>query len=364
MVDAGAKRGWRERCSLLTPRAADPWSGDERAWFDEVYRWTIDSGLEIERDALLHLHLSAKVSPLVALFGPPGVGKSSLARAYAQALGASLAGGELVRIPVEASWTESARLHGAPGGHPTPFLELAFRAETRQDELFVAVLEEWNLAHVDYYLSQIIAAMSDDGMLSVCDGERIAVPIQPGRHRLFVFGTMNVDEAGTLLTDKVLDRCGIVELPPTAPNDFISSRLSPAAPPRRLPAASWIDLCRVPDRLPVPPELKKLWAVLSEWADPMRADLRFVFGHRALRDMCAYTFHAQALDPEWAARHALDLQLCQRILPRIRGDESIGRLLERLEVFAEEHQYEATRARIGRMRAQLDTVRVASFWTA
>lgn len=359
---------------------------DERAFFDETVRYVAGTGLSISREQLLHLHLSAKTSSLVLLAGAPGVGKSALVRRYANALGLSNQSGNVERVPVEASWTNSTGILGDPrstdGSLPT-FLQLACRSVARTDELFVALLDECNLAHMDYYLAPVLSAMEDDGSVDVGAESPLVLPIRAPYHRILTFGTLNVDDAGTTLTDKVLDRACILELDEaelgaTLPTDARAAELPPM-----LPAALWSRYCELDNQLPVPPDLTELWRALrppsgrSARAEKLSAaaasrspHLWTPLGRRVARQICAYVSYARRIAPpgeeDQAQREALDIQLLTRILPRMRGDDRMLPLLERLWQLCmhDERLWVRSAARLERMYTQLTHDHAFDFWTS
>ena len=353
---------------------------DEAAFVKERFDALKKSGLSIELETVLSLHLALKTGPMVALGGPPGVGKSTLSRLWARLMGASPERGSLARIAVEACWTDSSFLMGGcdQGAFaPTPFTKLLARSEAREDELFFAVLDEWNLAHVDYYLSQILSYSSAQGALPLMLSPGVLpaslqIPLHAPEHRVFLLGTMNIDDAGTLLTDKVLDRTAVIELPLVEPPALLTNRVGlqgDALP--ALSAQAWHGLCALPSEIEVPEIVRDLWRALAGAQNGGAVDPRFTFSYRVARSIAVTLCHARALGTllddetrsleEWV----VDGQICQRILPRLRGGLELKPVLERLSVFCQNRHLTKSRARIDRMLQPFaDNDMATSFWTS
>ena len=378
-------RSWQQRVSAVEPQLptdAATRIADEWRHLVEIARYVDSAGLQIPMGDIVHLHLSCKVTPFVLLCGPPGVGKTALARNYAAALGMVEERGTFARIAVEATWTDPSRLldigHGT--GEPSSFAQLAHRARSRSAEIFGVVLDECNLAHVDYYFSPVLSAMEDDGVLMI-GGVPLAVPLRAPEHRLVIMGTMNVDDAGTSMTDKVLDRASVVELVPDALGDRLNIRSVPPQLPNALSAEAWRHLCELPPSLAVPPEVRDLWRLLASPETPegspaateaealaARPVMAVALGKRLAWQVCAYLYHAhriaEASGGEYSVEKAMDRQVLCRILPRLRGDSRGEHLLSRLRQHAERQGWALTTARVLRMQRQLRHEHAFDFWTS
>jgi hypothetical protein len=365
-----------------SPRVDIP---NEREFFEELVAHVGKTGLQVPKSSLLHLHLSAKTTPMVLLAGPPGVGKSALARLYAGALGLGGTQGNMERVPVEASWTSSQGIFGTGSAvhHLSPFLQLACRSVKRSDELFVALLDECNLAHMDYYFAPLLSAMEDDGRVEV-HGETLTLPCRAPHHRFLLFGTLNVDDAGTSLTDKVLDRASILELDEGELGEDLAADVHCRSLPPPVAASAWTGMCRLEERLAVPRSVLDLWkelqvqplervarpTALKQAAADFKTAGRAPMGKRVARQVCAYVYYARALagpgEEDEAERVAVDQQILTRILPRMRGDSRMAPLLERLWSYCvrENRAFSRSAARIERMYAQLSHDHAFDFWTS
>lgn len=155
-------------------------------------------------------------------------------------------------IPVGSNWTDTKPLIGYvnPFGENgqtvyqiTPFIELVILALHPENtgKPFFAILDEMNLSHVEYYLSDILSIMETaqyntqyiishnelniiantlalnptpydthllEGILSLLT-ENKGLPYP---NNLFIIGTINLDETTQMLSNKVLDRAHLIKV--------------------------------------------------------------------------------------------------------------------------------------------------------
>lgn len=353
---------------------------DESELLSQIHHRVAGAGLAVQKADILNIYLSLKVGPLVALAGPPGMGKSSIARYLLQALGLTERLGTLARVAVEARWTDFSHLMA--GGEPHidrlgDFARIVYRASKRQSELFGVILDEWNLAHVDYYLSHVVSALSDDCTLPLAshpNGAIVNVPLRAPAHRLLILSTMNVDEAATMLTEKVLDRTSVIEFLPRKAPEQLTTTVGESQPHSddRLTADAWRQVCLLPESLAISPQVRKLWDILAgvETANVsgLATSRTFSLGYRATRDIAAYLHFAQQLTPrcglELPEGWALDRQVLQRVLPRLHGDDRVRGTLEALRTFCQAEQLPDSLVRVDRMLRTLDDEHSTSFWVS
>ena len=112
----------------------------------------------IEAEKLVVQHVALKMMPFTVLTGPSGSGKTSLLMGYAEALGM-----RYTLIPVQPNWTGVADLHGYV--HPlwkrfvsTPFGQALARQVDEVDIIDLVILDEINLARVEYFLADYLSA--------------------------------------------------------------------------------------------------------------------------------------------------------------------------------------------------------------
>jgi energy-coupling factor transporter ATP-binding protein EcfA2 len=360
-------------------RSGQPFKGTELEFLQHLEKTCNAAHFEFPRELLETLYLSLKVRPFVVLAGPSGVGKSALAQLMAEACGGALDSKDLLRIAVEAHWTDSRFIFGrrdAQGFRPTDFYRLLRQAQP--DRLYHVLLDEMNLAHVEYYFAQLLSAMEGDGVLSVPEDEEgsepLRLPIAGSQVPLLRFyGTINVDESTQVLSDKVLDRVNVIEVESQPPKAIISAEVQRerGQPRFHLTVEQLQEWHRLPEKeLKVPDVIQEIWALMAQRepnaAEPARGAPRFrqplPIGQRVIRDIALFVHYAERLEGTLKRQDAIDLQVKQRILPKIRGDLRLQDLLEELADVLEKHKLERSAKRLKWMRQQLEFDQFVTFW--
>jgi hypothetical protein len=178
------------------------------------------------------LHAALNFLPhkhFVILAGLSGSGKTQLALKYARAVhGVQRATDPdpfLIVCPVRPEWTDPTGLTGYPDVLSNrymvpPFLEAVLLATAHRDSPVFVVLDEMNLARVEYYFSDVLSALETGESLQLhsssvplegSNGTSIPaeVPLPPN---LYVTGTINIDETTNAVSDKVLDRAIVIDM--------------------------------------------------------------------------------------------------------------------------------------------------------
>jgi len=96
---------------------------------------------------------------LIILYGPTGTGKTSLPQLVADSVG-----GVCQIVSVQSNWNDDQDLLGfynvvQKKYIPTKFLDILVDAQNNPDKLYFVVLDEMNLAQVEYYFAKILSAM-------------------------------------------------------------------------------------------------------------------------------------------------------------------------------------------------------------
>ena len=238
-------------------------------------------------------------------------------------------------ISVRADWTDNRSMLGyynpLTGVYvPTELLRLVLHAFDHPDEPHFVILDEMNLAKVEYYFSDFLSAMESGSEMVLHDaGDGVTAEIKGGElpiperlrvpANLFFTGTVNVDETTYMFSPKVLDRSNVIEFHDVdlrayagqaaaerAASGWRRSRPGRAAEaPRRAQRVGRSGRLRDPQRV----GKERLLAIHDRLA------LHHLhFGYRVANEVARYMNLAREhLGPD-AEADALDLQLLQKVL--------------------------------------------------
>jgi hypothetical protein len=294
--------------------------------FDEIVTAVAATGLRLDQRTLRRYHHALRVRGFVILSGVSGTGKTWLAEAYANAVGA-----RHQIVPVAPNWTTNEDLLGYLNPldgeyHDTPFSlflrEAAIEHEAaardrRRARPFHLVLDEMNLARVEYYFARFLSVMevrARGGTAVIELGKDDTVKLTPN---LFFVGTVNIDETTHGFADKVYDRAQLIEL--EASRDALADHLADA---------------------PQAPLLLAVW-------DEVGAVAPFAF--RVVDDIGKYVQAATRDGGSW--EEPFDEQVLQKILPKLKGtDPRLGEVLARLDALLPASEFPLSSRKIGAMR--------------
>jgi hypothetical protein len=290
----------------------------------------------IADDVIRRYHLAESTRGFVILCGPSGTGKTWLAQAYANVIGA-----RQKLVAVDPSWSSNEDLLGYLSPldgfyHHTPFSEFvadsarewnASNQAGRVSREFHVILDEMNLARVEHYFSRFLSAMevrTREGIARLDLAPGHTVELTPN---LKFTGTVNIDETTHGFADKVYDRAQILELP--LPRDQVAAHMK---------GYPWADV------------VLQVWDTLVEVAP---------FGFRVLDEINAYVVAATEIGTD--QRHALDEQLVQKVLPRLRGDSDAGPAIDAF-IGLTDGRYPLANSKARAMRAELNAHGFVSFF--
>lgn len=165
------------------------------------------------------------MSQLHVFQGISGTGKTSLAKAFAKAVG-----GECQDIAVQAGWRDRSDLLGHYNAFEKRFsekecLQAIYRALTpsASDRFNIVLLDEMNLSRPEQYFADFLSALEKsvgDRWIRLMESAPANAPrlLRDGREiqlpqNLWFIGTANQDETTNELADKTHDRAFVLELP-------------------------------------------------------------------------------------------------------------------------------------------------------
>lgn len=341
----------------------------ENYLLDYIKRYIAFRGYYFDDETLYNYHICLKTRPLVILAGLSGTGKSKLSQLYAEAMGHTVQNKRYLRLAVRPSWNDDRYLLGylnsITGEYVTePAVDFIIKAEEDRNNLYFFCLDEMNLAHVEYYFSQFLSALEEDNpadrqipLFSETVQARIekmgksigVAPYVLVPPNLLFTGTINVDETTQPLSDKVIDRANTIEFF-AVDLDKIPER-KPLPDPITVSAAAWQSYITHEPDTTYRGQIIEIGKILN------KADLGL--GYRILRDIELYQANSKnLLQPEVA----FDLQVKQRILPRVRGTETVRPVLDELAAFMKHNNLVRSEKRLDEMKVRLKRDGYTNFW--
>ena len=334
---------------------------------NQVSSYISSKGYYFDKETLYNYHISLKTRSLVILAGLSGTGKSKLAQLYAEALGLSRE--HYLRLAVRPSWNDDRYLLGylntITGEYITePAVDFIIRAEQDDEHLYFFCLDEMNLAHVEYYFSQFLSALEEDNPIhrniplvservqrrlkeqgrSVDVPASLSLPIN-----LLFTGTINVDETTQPISDKVIDRANTIEFFTVDLDKVPECRPEPEITP--ISSLTWRSYQAKRPVESYRSQIVEIGNLLN------KADMGL--GYRVLREIGLYLANSEnLLSPEVA----FDLQVKQRILPRVRGTEAIRGVLDELLAFMKQNGLPRSEQRLSEMKFRLKRDGYTNFW--
>jgi hypothetical protein len=316
--------------------------------FAELKERIEDLGAFYDDETLQTFHLNTIHNPhkhFVILRGISGTGKSLLAKSYAYAVLAANSLDEVherfVTVPVEPQWTDPTFLVGyedvlAPAGYSrTAFLDALLLANSDPMQPVFVLLDEMNRAQVEHYFSNFLSAMELRAPIrfrASDSSKNTDVPTEiHWPSNLYLIGTVNDDESVVPFSPMVLDRANSQDLSNT---DVVAY-------------GKWL---RQNEPHLAPMLSDDTLALLAALSDELRP---FVlnFGNRTVRELALYLKSAHDTG---STLNALDRQIDQKILPKMRGGEEASQMLDRLTTILS--AYPASCARIAQMKQDLERV--------
>ncbi len=198
-----------------------------------IQQYAASKGLFYEDETirvfLASMAASYTSSRLILLQGLSGTGKSSLPRIVAEAMGA-----ECRFVSVQPSWRDNRDLLGYDNDFThrfkeTEFTKILYQASADEDTIWFVVLDEVNLARIEYYFADFLSELERQDKTSWSvplisnyqpEGDRTPrhLSLSSGtasliiRKNVWFIGTANNDDSTSTITDKVYDRAQILDM--------------------------------------------------------------------------------------------------------------------------------------------------------
>jgi hypothetical protein len=256
-------------------------------------------------------------------------------------------------VAVRSDWTDSRGLVGffnplANAYVRTGVVDLLLRAAEDPGHPYFVILDEMNLARVEYYFSDFLSALESDEPIELMapgiEEELLALGHDDIPAELRVppnvsfIGTVNVDETTHAFSPKVLDRANVIEFSDVDIERALGHPVDDATEGLRLRDGrldpAW--LCTTKSQALSARErahgLESFTEALEDVHD-LLARSYLHFGYRVIDEISAFVGQALKFvegDPEVVARRAFDLQLRQKILPKLTGGRELEVPLARL----------------------------------
>lgn len=368
-AEVAAESKYRDLWQPVTFPKLEPVEGnvDERSLLMSTADYIKGQKLNFPERILNAFHTALKIndiSPLVVLAGISGTGKSELPRRYAEGMGI-----HHVILAVQPRWDSPQDLFGFYN-----YLESRYKATelaramiqfelynrsswplpddwkySRSDRMLLVLLDEMNLARVEYYFSEFLSRLETRRGINLDSNEERAkaeialemgslykgekpIRLFPGHNVLFS-GTMNEDETTQALSDKVLDRSCVIRF--GRPKQLSEQNDNPRtiANQNGLTFDQWKSFQR-----------SSLSATerdqVNRWINKLNDAMEMIsrpFGHRVAQAIHAYV----ANYPDWVQNRinlAMADQIEQRIMPKLRGVEvaDADRPLRQIQAVIEE----------------------------
>lgn len=317
---------------------------EQNEFIERFNQLTIRSKLHYSKRDLWNFHTAMLGDSLVVLAGLSGTGKSQLVTSYAKAL--QLSDTQIKFISVRPFWEDDSDLLGyadtvnsvyRPGD--SGLIDALLEASRHKENIYMVCFDEMNLARVEHYFSQFLSVLemepntrkiklyNEDLENKLYNSSTYPSTIEVGQNILFV-GTINTDESTHQFSDKVLDRSNIIslELVPfheiSEVNDYIQSDQ------KKRNQLKYDDFKNFKNSNPTngltQKEKEMFWklhlAINSK-------DKNIGISWRILKQIDEYLKNLPVQN-DLSRKEAIDIQLVQRVLSKIRGsDEQLSELV-------------------------------------
>ncbi|WP_152399114.1 MrcB family domain-containing protein [Paenibacillus cellulositrophicus] len=317
---------------------------------EQIQSYISNQGFHYPHGLIENLYLSLKTKPFVILAGVSGTGKTKLVKLFAEALGATGDKRQFTLIPIRPDWSDPSDLLGykdlSGAFRPGRLAEVLVEASqpANQHKPYFICLDEMNLARVEYYFSDVLSVIEtqewkrDRIVTSKLINRESLLPEDQSVYgdlsipdNVYLIGTVNMDETTHPFSKKVLDRANTIEF------NYIDLQQYPSLALQEeetlLPVHNSFLRSEYLQLVDVYADYTDLVHTTTEKLVKINHILEEIHSHVGFRirdSICFYMVYNQRyelLTPD----EAFDLQLQQKILPRVQGSSlSVKRVLLKL----------------------------------
>ncbi|MGE0397188.1 MAG: McrB family protein [Kofleriaceae bacterium] len=277
---------------------------------------------------------AVRTKPFVILAGISGTGKTKLPRLVAEATGA-----HIDVIPVHPDWTDGSELIGYERINgdfvPGRLLRLAKLAQANPTKQYFALLDEMNIARVEYYLADILSHIEERELKAEGPTSKPLAPYASDASwrdvclppNLCIAGSVNMDETTHGFSRKVLDRSFVIEF-----SDIDITQVGDTGPrpaPSVWTAQDWkqehLMLATHPDKKsPLVDDVLEALESINEALEPAQLHI----GYRVRDEVALFRLNARQCETLFRTSDAapmdpLDLAISMKILPRVQGGVAV-----------------------------------------
>lgn len=326
---------------------------DQQSIIDHVSSYIQSKGFFYEKKDLINFFLSLKTKPFVILSGISGTGKTKIVQWFAESLGATEENGQFTLIPVRPDWSDSSDLLGYVNlqgeFQERPLIKVLENADANPNRPYFVVLDEMNLARVEYYFSDFLSVIESRKWK---DGKIVTSPVLPesitNKHitipsNVYIIGTVNMDETTHPLSKKVLDRANTIEFNTVNLDYFnflmdVEEKEAEIVSNRSL-ETEYLHLKECfKENEDLVRNISNVLIEINKTLESVGAQV----GYRIRDEICfymAYNEQGKLLSFD----EALDYQIYQKILPRLAGsDGRTEEVLKQLYVLCANEEYDSS----------------------
>ncbi|MFK4320464.1 MoxR-like ATPase/uncharacterized protein YsxB (DUF464 family) [Bacillus sp. RC145] len=325
---------------------------DQQSIIDHVSSYIQSKGFYYEKKDLINFFLSLKTKPFVILSGISGTGKTKIVQWFAESLGATEENGQFTLIPVRPDWSDSSDLLGYVNlqgeFQERPLIKVLENADANPNRPYFVVLDEMNLARVEYYFSDFLSVIESRKWK---DGKIITSPVLPesitNKHitipsNVYIIGTVNMDETTHPLSKKVLDRANTIEFN-TVNLDYFNFLMDIEEKEPEIVSNSSLatEYLHLKECFKENEDLVRNISTILIEVNKTLESVGAQVGYRIRDEICFYVAYNEK-GKLLSFDEALDYQIYQKILPRLAGsDGRTEEVLKQLYVLCANEEYDS-----------------------